>query len=118
MDIHLVSNDIAVKSGFHDLDYRVPEGNNPDWIFSGNDLVMPDDSVYEVKRGDSIWFIASRLIRRELETDLNKVSEIESKLISPNLSELEKNVLTDELLIIADRTMSEQLRSKLIKQYR
>ena len=107
-----------MSSGYRDLDYRVHEGNNPDWIYAGNELIMPDGSVYNVARGDSIWFIASRLIRRELEIDLKKVAELENKLSNSDLSNSEKKVLVDDLMAIADRTMSEQLKGKLVKQYR
>ncbi|QEN07826.1 LysM peptidoglycan-binding domain-containing protein [Oceanispirochaeta crateris] len=116
VDIHLVSNDIAVKNGYRDLDYKVFEGNNPNWIYTGNVLEMPDGTEYTVQRGDSIWFIASRMIRRELETDLLRLAELETRFNEPGIDEAEMTSIQEELESMALRTKSEQLRERITNQ--
>ncbi|MDC7242249.1 MAG: hypothetical protein ACQEWA_06855, partial [Sphaerochaetaceae bacterium] len=67
--------------------------------------------------GDSIWFIASRLIRRELEVDLRTVAELREELKDTAISSSEKKVILDKLTEIAERTKSENLRKMITNQY-
>lgn len=75
VDIHLAANEIAVLNGYKDLDYRVFTGDDPDWIYPGNNLMLPDDGSYIVSRGDTIWFLAVREIRLSVERDLKKYDQ-------------------------------------------
>ena len=113
VDIHLVSNDIAVRNGYRDLDYLVDEGEDPDWIYPGNVLNMPDETDYTVVKGDNIWFLSSRLIRRELERDLKILAEIESRAASGNLSEKETAGIISELKALMAGSLSEQFRARV-----
>ncbi len=112
-DIHLVANAIAVKNGFHDLDYRVFEGENPDWIYSGNLLIMPDGQACTVNPGDSIWYIASRLIRRGLERDLETLASCKQVLADTNASEAEKAASFKTLEALSRNTSSSGLRKRI-----
>ncbi|VDB00939.1 hypothetical protein S1OALGB6SA_2031 [Olavius algarvensis spirochete endosymbiont] len=67
VDIHLAANEIAVLNGFRDLDYKVFEGADPDWILPGNTLVLPGGGVYAIRSGDTIWFLAAREVRSDAE---------------------------------------------------
>ena len=69
-DIHLAANEIAVLNGYKDLDYRVFTGSDPDWIFPGYRLGLPDGGEYTVRSGDTIWFLAAREVRIDVEKDL------------------------------------------------
>ena len=113
MDIHLVSNSIAVRNGYRDLDYKVFEGKNPDWIWAGNILILPDDSKYEIVKGDNIWFIASRLIRRDVESRISRMHEIDNELDQSDLSGDRRRQLLAELRDMAEAAYSEQLREKI-----
>ncbi len=113
VDIHLVSNDIAVRNGYRDLDYRVFEGKNPDWIWAGNLLELPDGSEYEVVRGDTIWFIASRLIRRDMEQRLETLEELKREL-DRAVTPAEKSSVSGRMETLAEGSMSEQLRRKIL----
>lgn len=70
VDIHLVSNRIAVDNNYRDLDYEVFDGADPDWIYPGNEIVLPDGSIHLVVRGDAIWYMAARYIRTTLDRDI------------------------------------------------
>lgn len=69
-DIHLVSNKIAVDNNYRDLDYEVYDGADPDWIYPGNEIVLPDGTVHLVVKGDAIWYMAARYIRTTLDRDI------------------------------------------------
>jgi hypothetical protein len=70
VDVHLVSNKIAVDNNYHDLDYEVYDGADPDWIYPGNKIVLPDKSFHNVISGDTIWYLAARYIRTTLDRDI------------------------------------------------
>lgn len=67
VDIHLAANEIAVLNGYKDLDYQVYTGDDPDWIFPERILHMPGTGDYVIKRGDTIWFLAAREVRVDVE---------------------------------------------------
>ncbi len=113
VDIHLVSNDIAVRNGYRDLDYMVDEGEDPDWIYPGNVLEMPDGTDYTVVRGDNIWFLSSRLIRRELERDLEILAGLEGRLSDGNLDDSGIKEIRTVLKDLDERTFSEQFRARV-----
>jgi hypothetical protein len=113
VDIHLVSNDIAVRNGYRDLNYLVDEGEDPDWIYPGNVLNMPDETDYTVVKGDNIWFLSSRLIRRELERDLEILAALEGRVSSGNLNESETEDLLSELQKLMEGSLSEQFRARV-----
>ena len=69
-DIHLAANNIAVLNGYKDLDYRVFTGNDPDWIFPGYRLRLSEDNEYTIRPGDTIWFLAAREVRMDVEKEL------------------------------------------------
>ncbi len=70
IDIHLVSNEIAVDNNYRDLDYEIYDGADPDWIYPGNEISLPDGSIHNVIRGDTIWYLAARYIRTSLDRDI------------------------------------------------
>ncbi len=114
VDIHLVSNEIAVRNGYHDLDYRVYEGKDPDWIWAGNVLELPDGSRYEVVKGDTIWFIAARHIRRDIEDRLDRLQALQNEWGRAGTAPELKNRIISELDTLAAGSLSEELRSKIL----
>ena len=113
VDIHLVSNDIAVRNGYRDLDYQVDEGEDPDWIYPENILQMPDGTDYTIVKGDNIWFLSARLIRRALEKDLETLARIEGRISDGALSDQEVASIVNELKNLEDNTLSEQFRARV-----
>lgn len=70
VDIHLAANEIAVLNGYKDLDYKVYTGEDPDWIYPGKILKLPGSGDYVINRGDTIWFLAAREVRIDVEENL------------------------------------------------
>ncbi|MCG8452168.1 MAG: hypothetical protein MI717_03170 [Spirochaetales bacterium] len=70
-DIHLAANEIAVLNGYKDLNYKVFTGSDPNWIFPGTELLMPEGGPYVIQQGDTIWFLAARTVRLSVTEDFN-----------------------------------------------
>jgi hypothetical protein len=76
LDIYLLTNRIARENGFRELDSPAELGRDPDWIYPGNMFTLPDTTVYNVIKGDTIWYIARRFIRKTLNQDWKKYDQI------------------------------------------
>jgi hypothetical protein len=76
LDIYLLTNRIARENGYRELESPAELGRDPDWIYPGNMFTLPDETVYEVVDGDTIWYIARRFIRKTLDQDWIKYDEI------------------------------------------
>ncbi len=111
VDIHLAANKMAVLNGYKDLDYRVYTGNDPDWIYPGGILNLPDSGTYTVRKGDTIWFLAAREVRKGVEKDLKEydfsVSALEKKSSSDKVLEEAKASLQK----ISTDSMAEAMRN-------
>lgn len=66
-DVYRLSNWIALNNGYHSLDNDEVGQRDPDWIYPGNRLTLPDGSTHEVKKGDAIWYVAGWYIHDSLE---------------------------------------------------
>jgi len=70
IDIHLASNRIAVDNNYRDLDYEIFDGADPNWIYPGNKISLPDGNIHNVIKGDTIWYLAAKYIRVTLDRDI------------------------------------------------
>ncbi|AHC15696.1 hypothetical protein [Salinispira pacifica] len=59
-----VTNLIAYSNGFALLGEPAELGRNPDWIFPGNNLELPDGTPHNVEDGEMLWSIADSFITR------------------------------------------------------
>ncbi len=110
-DIHLAANDIAVLNGFKDLDYRVYAGQDPDWIYPGNELILPGERSYTIRRGDTIWFLAAREIRIQVENDLKALDESVIILDNRDYNDIDRSNAADVLRRIARYSRAAALRN-------
>ncbi|MGQ9631918.1 MAG: hypothetical protein ACUVXI_16645 [bacterium] len=63
-EILTYANEVAFLNGYARIGIRdIRFLKNPDWIFPGNKLVMPEGDVLTVKEGDTIWDIAEARLR-------------------------------------------------------
>jgi hypothetical protein len=76
LDVYLLTNRIARENGFREIDSLPDLGRDPDWIYPSNTFTLPDDTVYEVVDGDTMWHIAERYIRKTLEADWVEYNKI------------------------------------------
>jgi hypothetical protein len=66
LDIIRMANRIATDNGYRGLGAPEEAGPDPDWIYPGNEFILPDESTRTVVRGDTIWGIAADHIEDEL----------------------------------------------------
>lgn len=96
-DVHLAANRIAVVNGYKDLDFRVYTGEDPDWIYPGTELILPGHGSHLVRSGDTIWFLAAREVRIEVERDLEIFDKAIAVLDDINAKPSEKTQSLTEL---------------------
>ncbi|MGQ9614919.1 MAG: hypothetical protein ACUVWJ_00790 [Spirochaetota bacterium] len=112
MDILTLTNRIAVNNGYQTLDKRTP-GRDPDWIYPGNLLVLPDEISYTVVKGDTMWYIAHRFIIQSLEMVWERYKSIEEKIKSKQITVEEKNQIAAELKKMKEESFSENFRKEV-----
>jgi LysM repeat protein len=73
MDKWKLTNIVAVKSGYSRMlfpfEKRKSKGRDPDWIYPGNVLSMPDDNTITVASGDTMWGICENFLIKEINND-------------------------------------------------
>ena len=112
MDILTLTNRIAVSNGYQTLDKRTA-GKDPDWIYPGNILILPDETRYTVVKGDTMWYIAHRFIIQSLEMVWERYKAIDEKIKSRQIQAGEKNQITAELKKMRDESLSENFRKEI-----
>jgi outer membrane biosynthesis protein TonB len=110
VDIHLAANEIAVINGYKDLDYRVFTGSDPNWIFPGNNLDLPGSGTYQVKKGDTIWFLAAREVRSDVERDLAIFDKAAAVLSNSSSDTTARRTAMDNLKVIAEKSRAAAMR--------
>ena len=109
-DIHLAANEIAVLNGYKDLDYRVFTGEDPDWIYPGEALSLLVRGDYTIRSGDTIWFLAAREVRVDVENGLALFDRAVEILDDQAAGEGQKDGATDQLREIARYNRATSLR--------
>ena len=113
LDVYRLTNRIAKTNGYRTLDNLNELGKDPNWIYPGNKLKLPDNSVYTVIKGDTIWYIAKRFIKKELDKDWKLYQQIKKKIQVNNINiETKKNII-DNLIKMRNRTYSENFKKLL-----
>jgi len=75
-DIFLLTNKIARDNGYRELNSQDDIGKDPNWIYPGNIFKLPDGNRYEVVKGDTLWYISYRYIRKQVDNDYIKAMDI------------------------------------------
>ncbi len=109
-DIHLIANEIAVLNGYKDLDYRVFAGKDPDWIYPGNILMLPDTGKTIIRRGDTIWYLAVREIRLDAERGIREYDAAVDILNDSSSTREDRKISIDTLLAISRVSRVAELR--------
>lgn len=115
-----LTNLIAVSNGYHRIAYpfekRYLIGKDPDWIYPGNILKMPDNSKIIVKDGDTMWTICENYLIEEINRDEIDLRNIIEKL---NAKKISMEDAKFRLKNIKENSHSEMVRDfmdKLIKE--
>ena len=79
-DIIRMVNRIAERNGYAPIGSMAPDARDPDWIFPGNELELPDQRLYEIRRGDTMWAIADRFIRQSAQEHNRTLAELTERI--------------------------------------
>jgi hypothetical protein len=74
-EILMVANWIAGNNGYALIGEESDLKSNPDWIFTGNEFVLPGGEMYAVVDGDMIWSIADEYLTREFRKSGQSIDE-------------------------------------------
>jgi hypothetical protein len=111
LDLLNLTNVVAEKNGYHKIveDFEKPfmKGKDPDWIYPGNVLNMPDSSRITVKNGDNMWKLCETFLINQINQHEIQIQELIAK---NKADELNMEKLKEELLVIKNESYSEMLR--------
>lgn len=105
-DILAMVNRIAVTNGYDMIDQETPEGFDPDLIYPGSLMLMPDLDIILIERGDTLWWIAHDFL---LESVMDHNREL--TILRQRVDDGERPV--DELRDLERRVYVESLRNEL-----
>ena len=75
-DIISFVNRVARNNGYAPLGAVTPDSRDPDWIFPGNEITLPDGSVHVVREGDTLWDISRRFLLRTVDQHFRRFQEL------------------------------------------
>lgn len=106
-----LTNKIAIKNGYHrilfNFEKKYIKGKDPDWIFPGNNLLLPDDTKIVVQTGDTMWGICETYLINEI----NKTEiEVRSLIEKTKTKEVSIKDAKSRFNQIKDETNSEMVR--------
>ncbi len=111
LDLLNLTNVVAEKNGYHKIvtDFEKPyvKGKDPDWIYPGNELVMPDSKKVTVVKGDVMWNLCETFLINQINKNEIEIQEIIDKRRTNELSFEESKT---GLLKIKNESYSEMLR--------
>ncbi|RKX95888.1 MAG: hypothetical protein DRP84_02795 [Spirochaetes bacterium] len=113
LDVYKLTNKIAKSNGYRTLDNPNELGKDPNWIYPGNRLKLPDSAVYTVKKGDTIWYIAKRFIKKELDSDWPEYRQLQHRIKTGNLDNKTKSDILGKLMEMKNKTYSENFKKLL-----
>ncbi len=108
-DIIDVTNAIAVASGYRPMGTTPNLGPDPDWIFPGSALTLPDGEVYRVVATDNMWNLATAFIRDDTADRIAGYLSLLAGVDVEAVSDEEADDLIQELESLRDGAYSSQL---------
>lgn len=81
-EILMVANWIAVSNGYAELGESDNFEDNPDWIYTGNEFVLPDSRIYTVGDGDMIWTISDSYLTEKFAESGKTIEEFRDSIRS------------------------------------
>ncbi|MFP3959747.1 MAG: hypothetical protein ACLFUX_06235, partial [Spirochaetaceae bacterium] len=110
IDIIFMANRIAVDNGYRAMGGPEDAGPDPDWIYPGNALALPDGTTHSVVEDDTIWDIAADFIERELASHYEEYDDL---IVRYEDGEIGHDDLLDRLASLSDATHAENFESLL-----
>ena len=109
LDIIDVTNAIAVASGYRPMGTAPDLGPDPDWIFPGSALTLPDGEQYRVVSTDTMWNLATAFIRDDSAHRIAGYLSLLAGVDLETVSSEEVDELIRELESLRDGAYSSQL---------
>ena len=106
-------NRIAERNGYAPIGSMAPDARDPDWIFPGNELELPDQRLYEIRRGDTMWAIADRFIRQSAQEHNRTLAELTERIQRGERPIEELQVLLNESYAQTTRRRAGELLSEI-----
>lgn len=109
-DIFLLTNKIARDNGYKELNNQDEIGKDPNWIYPGNMFKLPDGNIYKVVKGDTLWYISYRYIRKQVDNDYLQIMNILAKIDKNNYDKEYLLTLIEKLKEIKKNSYSENFK--------
>jgi hypothetical protein len=110
LDIYYCVNEIAVKNGYHTLVERGTQKPDPNRIYPGRVLVLPNAAQYVIDLHDTLWGISTQYIRE----NIRELCEAYDTLMRPyrrtKVPADKKEDVAGEIRVFIGRCKSENLR--------
>lgn len=111
LDLLNLTNLVAEKNGYHkivyDFEKTYVKGKDPDWIYPGNNLTMPDSSKTTVVDGDVMWNLCEKFLINQINKNELEIQDVIDRRRTKELSFEDSKT---ELLKIKNESYSEMLR--------
>jgi len=114
LDVYILTNTIAKKNGYRELDSPVQLGKDPNWIYPGNLFTLPDGEEYTVLKGDTIWHIAKNFIKEQIEKQ-RKLCQNILKDIDKTTKKVDNEIIR-KLVDLRDSSFSSNFRKEIDKK--
>jgi hypothetical protein len=112
-DILRMVNRIAQLNGYAPIGSMAPDARDPDWIFPGNELELPNQRLYEIRRGDTMWAIADRFIQQSAQEHNRALSDLSERIQQGERPTQELQVLLDEAYVESTRRRAGELLTEI-----
>lgn len=115
-----ITNKIALLNGYRRMllpfEVKYSAGRNPDWIYPGNVLLMPDNSMVVVKEGDVMWRICEKFLYEQMNNDEKKIIETIDRTARNQISVEEAKGIFTEIINSSDSEMIRAFSSLILLQ--
>ena len=106
----MVTNAIAVESGFRPVGAARTSGPDPNLIYPLNQLQLPPDQQgYRILKNDSIWAVAVDLISRQITEHIPELRLIRDSIVNTDDTDIRAGY-RDRLMAIIETTFSGAIR--------
>lgn len=113
-DIVHLTNKIAIANGYHrmlfSLERNYVKGRDPDWIYPGNVLRMPDGKWVVVQSGDTMWRLCESFLIEQVNGHEVEIRELIEKT---KRKEIKIGEAKEQFTRISEETDSEMIRGFL-----